>query len=181
MTTIQAPTEAIDRQIKLHKWCLVVVLDKKTPVPFRSGWIERKGGNDQVVILTTEEQMKMRSPFVNAIPWNHFGSKNIGYLYANTHGASVIWDFDDDNMLKFWIPGAAPDGALSLDATVNMIENGGSLIDILETQGHKWPTYNPYPVIGAPSLPSWPRGLPLVDIKNPQCSNTPVASGKLKR
>ena len=62
-----------------------------------------------------------------------------------------------------------------------MIENGGSLIDILETQGHKWPTYNPYPVMGAPSLPSLPRGLPLVDIKNPQCSNTPVGSGKLKR
>ena len=102
-------------------------------------------------------------------------------MYAITHGASVIWDYDDENMLKFWIPGAAPDGTLSLDATVDMIENGGSLKDILEPQGHKWPTYNPYPIMGAPSLPSWPRGLPLVDIKNSQCSNTPVGSGKLKR
>ena len=125
--------------------------------------------------------MKITSLFVNAISWNHFGCKNIGYLYAITHGASVIWDFDDDNMLKFWIPGAAPDGALSLYATVDMIENCGSIIDILEPQGHKWPTYNPYPVMGAPSLPSWPRGLPLVDIKNPQFSITPVGSGKLKR
>ena len=180
MTTIQAPTEAVRRQVKLHKWCLVVALDKKSPVPFRSGWIEGEGGNDQVVILTTEEQMKMRSPFVDAIPWNHFGCKNIGYLYAITHGASVIWDFDDDNMLKFWIHGAAPDGAPSLDATVDMIENGASLIDVLEPQGHNWPTYNPYPVMGAPSLPSWPRGLPLVDIKNAQCSNTTIGSRKLK-
>ena len=125
--------------------------------------------------------MKVRSPCVNAIPWNHFGCKNIGYLYAITHGASVIWDFDGENMLKFWISGAAPDGALSLDATLHMIENGGSIIDILETQGHKWPTYNPYPIMGAPSLPSWPQRLPLVDIKNPQCSYSPVGSGKLKR
>ena len=25
------------------------------------------------------------------------------------HGAKVIWDFDDDNILNFWVPGAAPD------------------------------------------------------------------------
>ena len=84
-------------------------MDKKNLVPFKTGRIEGEGGNYQVVILTTEEQMKMRSPFVNAIPWNDFGCKNIGYLYAITHGASVIWDFDDDNMLKFCMLGAAPD------------------------------------------------------------------------
>ena len=33
------------------------------------------------------------------LPWNHFGRKNIGYLYAILHGATMIWDFDDDNML----------------------------------------------------------------------------------
>ena len=56
-------------------------------------------------------------------------------------------------------------------------------IPVLEPQrgAVSWPTYNPYPIMGAPSLPSWSRGLPLVDIKNPQCSNTPVGSGKLKR
>ena len=79
------------------------------------------------------------------------------YLYAITHGAIVIWDFDDDHMLKFWIPGAAPAGAPSLDATVNMVlSKKASNIDALEPQGHDWPTFNPYPALGAPTLPSWP-------------------------
>ena len=33
------------------------------------------------------------------LPWNHFGRKNLGYLYAIQHGADVIFDFDDDNEL----------------------------------------------------------------------------------
>ena len=39
----------------------------------------------------------------NIIPllnWNHFGRKNVGFLYAMHHGAEVIYDTDDDNILK---------------------------------------------------------------------------------
>ena len=32
------------------------------------------------------------------IPWNHFGRKNVGFLYAIAHGAHVIYDTDDDNI-----------------------------------------------------------------------------------
>ena len=178
LTTIWEPSEAVRRQVKLHNWCLVIVSDIKTPTEYRTGWVEGEG-NDKVVILTTDDQENMNSPFVNTIPWNHFGRKNIGYLYAIEHGASVIWDFDDDNMLKFWIPGAAPPGAPSLDATVNMIvDNDASDIDTLEPRGHNWPTFNPYPALGAPALPMWPRGIPLVDIKKPQCSNTTIKGTK---
>ena len=49
-----------------------------------------------------------------------FGRKNIGYLYAIANGAAVIWDFDDDNILKFWIKGASPDDFLEID---HFIEN----------------------------------------------------------
>jgi hypothetical protein len=35
----------------------------------------------------------------SVLPWNHFGRKNIGYLYAILHGATTVWDFDDDNIL----------------------------------------------------------------------------------
>ena len=178
LTTIWEPSEAVRRQVKLHNWCLVIVSDTKTPVQYRTGWVEGEG-NNKVIFLTTENQKNMNSPFVKTIPWNHFGRKNIGYLYAIEHGASVIWDFDDDNMLKFWIPGAAPAGAPSLDAVVNMVvDEDASDIDTVEPRGHDWPTFNPYPALGAPALPSWPRGLPLVDIKKPQCSNTTIKGTK---
>ena len=180
LTTIWEPSEAVRRQVKLHNWCLVIVSDTKTPVPYETGWVEGEG-NGEVVVLTTKIQETMDSPFVRTIPWSHFGRKNIGYLYAIMHGASVIWDFDDDNMLKFWIPGAAPAKAPSLDAVVGMIaSNEATVVDVLHPQGHNWPTYNPYPVLGAPNLPSWPRGLPLADIKKEQCSNTTVTNTKLQ-
>ena len=32
------------------------------------------------------------------MPWNHYCRKNIGYLYAIEHGATIIYDTDDDNV-----------------------------------------------------------------------------------
>ena len=179
LTTIREPSEAVHRQVKLHNWCLVIVSDAKTPSEYDTKWIEGEG-NSHVIILTTNMQKGLASPFVNAIPWGHFGRKNIGYLYAINHGASVIWDFDDDNMLKFWIRDAAPDKAPSLDAEFELIAGKDtSVIHVLQPKGHDWPTYNPYPALGSPILPSWPRGLPLADIKKDQCSNTTIEATKL--
>ena len=166
MTTIFQPTEAVRRQVRLPGWCLVVVGDKKTPPEYETGWIPGIG-NKAVVFLSEKEQKKMNSRFVEAIPWNHFGRKNIGYLYAITHGAEVIWDFDDDNLLKYFIEGAAPDGAPSLNAAVP----SSPAVHVLLPQNHSHPTLNPYPYLGAMSQPSWPRGIPLADIKVSKCSN----------
>ena len=166
MTTIFSPTEAVRRQVRLPGWCLVIVGDKKTPQKYDTGWIPGIG-NKAVVFLNEKEQTKLKSRFVEAIPWNHFGRKNIGYLYAIAHGAEVIWDFDDDNMLKYFIEGAAPDGAPSLNTAVPSPPS----IHALLPDSHSHPTLNPYPFLGAESLPSWPRGLPLVDIKVKKCSN----------
>jgi hypothetical protein len=33
--------------------------------------------------------MAAQFPVVKALPWNHFGRKNVGYLYAILHGARV--------------------------------------------------------------------------------------------
>ena len=65
----------------------------------------------------------MRLPFVDRLPWNSFGRKNVGYLYAISQGAKVIFDFDDDNILKFWLKDASPDPVLDID---NFNENGGT-------------------------------------------------------
>ena len=168
------------RQVKLKNWCLVVVFDKRSPETYDTGWMAGESGNDAVVYLRPDDQTNMHTAqsFVEALPWNHFGRKNIGYLYAIMHGARVIWDFDDDNALKFWIPGAAPPGAPFIDEAIP--ENEEQSIDVLEPKDHIWPTYNPYPALGAPTLPSWPRGLPLDDIKVPNCSDTPLHTVNLK-
>ena len=122
----------------------------------------------------------VKSEFVEAISWNYPGRKNLGYFYAITHGAKIIWDFDDHNLLKFWIPGAAPLGAPSIDASIPVAER----IDILEPHSRHiniCSTWNPYPAMGAPRLPSWPRGLPLDDATNEQCSNSELRSATVSR
>ena len=69
-----------------------------------------------MVFLSHEDQLRMNSSFVNRLPWNSFARKNVGYLYAIAQGAKVIFDFDDDNILKFWIEGASPDPVLDIDS-----------------------------------------------------------------
>ena len=171
MTTIFDVSDAVRRQVKLRNWCLVVIFDKRSAETYNTGWMPGEG-NDAVVFLRPDDQVIMGNAFIDALPWNHFGRKNIGYLYAIMHGAKVIWDFDDDNALKFWIPGAAPPGAPSIDDAIP--ESEEQAIDVLQPKDHNWPTYNPYPTLGAPNLPSWPRGLPLDDIKVSNCSDTPL-------
>ncbi len=161
----------------LQGWCLVVVFDKHSTPTFNTGWNEGEG-HKAVVLLTPDDQKDMKKAFIDRLPWNTFGRKNIGYIYAIMHGAHVIWDFDDDNMLKFWLTGAAPPGAPSLDATVP--ESGNQEIEVREPDGHQWPTYNPYPALGAPTHPSWPRGLPLDDIKVPNHNDMPLKTVKMK-
>ena len=153
-------SEAVRRQVRLHDWCLVIVFEKKPSVNYDPGWYPGRG-NKAVIYLTQDDRKSLSD-----IPWSDTERKVFGYLYAITHGATVIWDFDDNNMLKFWIPGAAPKGAPSIETTIPVTES----IEVREPQGHTWPTYNPYPALGAPKLPSWPRGLPLDDALREECS-----------
>ena len=165
-------SEAVRRQMRMQDWCLVIVFDRELVENYNTRWFTGVGGNT-VVVLTPQNVRLVASlrdsEFVKAIMWNYIGRKNIGYYYAITHGAKNIWDFDDHNMLKFWIPGAAPPGAPSLDAAVPLTEE----VAVLEPHGHTdCSTWNPYPAMGAPSQPSWPRGLPLDDATNITCSSS---------
>ena len=72
-----------------------------------------------IIFLSAISQANLNNEFVDAMPWFSFGRKNIGYLYAIANGAKTIWDFDDDNLLKFWMKGASPDDFLEID---NFIE-----------------------------------------------------------
>ena len=86
----------------------------------------------RLVFLSYEDQVKMPSSFVKQLPWNSFGRKNAGYLYAITQGANVIFDFDDDNIVKFWMKGASPDISLDIDG----FDQFGSTGKMIPRLGH---------------------------------------------
>ena len=167
-------SEAVRRQARLQNWCLVIVLEgQRVLSTYDTEWYAGRG-NREVVYLTREhvKSLSELTALETVIPWSEAGRKMIGYLYAISKGASVIWDFDDYNMLKFWIPGAAPPKAPSLEAVVDLHNNiWTDKVTFREPQGHSWPTYNPYTALHAPSVPSWPRGLPLEDALRDECNN----------
>ena len=72
--------------------------------------------------MTEDDQIDMKLEFVDHLPWNSFGRKNIGYLFAISQGAKIIFDFDDDNIIKFWIKDASIDPVMDVD---NFNEKGG--------------------------------------------------------
>lgn len=74
--------------------------------------------------------------------------KNIGYLWAIKHGASVIYETDDDNVL--------------LDTHITVLDAGEYAAYVA---GETRRTVNVYESFGLPNM--WPRGLPLADIKEP--------------
>jgi len=140
VTTIFALSESMQRTLALGpKWCTVVVADKKTPLASYSvlpknmprDWVDR------LVLFTVEEQetLASTSQYVAAIPWNHFGRKNVGFLFAAKHKAKMIFDFDDDNIL-IDVPAASPsrNSALSVEvpegfAAFNPAQGLGSALE----------------------------------------------------
>ncbi|CEO94321.1 STELLO glycosyltransferase [Plasmodiophora brassicae] len=150
VTTIFEPSDAVKKQANLGPdWCIVIVGDRKSPPVYH---VE---GSSTIVYLDANDQEtfgKEFPEFFSTLNWNHFGRKNVGFLYAIAHGAQAIWDFDDDNILKdhadIKVPGEDEDYSVDLP------------------KDHDFPTYNPYVKMGAPHSPSWPRGIPLTHIKD---------------
>ena len=155
-TVVGSLSISVRRLLQLDEWCVVVV---HTAAPEAERDIVL--GEQRVVYLNSTT-----------------GDKNAGYMYAISHEAMTIWDFDDDHMIKFWIKGAGPPGAPSLEEAMKLL--GAPEIDAMEPRDHTWPTYNPYPMLGASVLPSWPRGLPLSDVRKGHCSNTNITRVRVK-
>ena len=123
-----------------------------------------------IVFLSSADQMALDSPFVQNLPWNTFGRKNVGYLYAISQGAKVIWDFDDDNLLKFWLKRAAPDDVLEIDSFIHYQD-----LPMVQPQSEqKQSVFNPYPVLGSSNSNCWPRGFPLDSIQKQKPQNQMV-------
>lgn len=93
------------------------------------------------------------------MPWNHFGRKNIGLLFAIHHGAKVIYDTDDDNEIQpstswtEWLNQTEPIVSRFFDEPRGPAGSSNVMTASI----------NPYPYFGAPD--TWPRGIPLEDIR----------------
>ncbi|XP_075254814.1 uncharacterized protein LOC142346189 [Convolutriloba macropyga] len=155
--------DAIKNQITLPAdWCIVIVGDMGGPdkYPFNEG----KQG--RVIYLNARDQVQLAAEGVKlseTLPWNHYGRKNVGYLYATASGAQLIWDFDSNNYL------------LSTPAKVfepNLTGNSSETIVLQATPKGKQVTcssFNPMSIMSVGKSPSWLRGLPLDDIKAEEC------------
>ncbi len=89
ITSIFQPTEAIETFAALKDYQLVVVGDKKTP----ADWNYKN-----CTYLNIDDQVSLAASFANSIPYNHYGRKMLGYVYAMQQGADIIIDTDDDNI-----------------------------------------------------------------------------------
>ena len=136
ITSIFSPTIAVETFAALKDYHLIVVGDKKTP----AGW-----HHDNCTYLDTGKQLELSASFANAIPYNHYGRKMLGYVYAMQQGADMIIDTDDDN-----IPN---EGWSFPDFTGNFQSSAASL---------GW--VNVYHHFSDQHI--WPRGLPLRNIRD---------------
>ena len=171
VTTIFEPSAAVNVTCsRLPDWCLVIVADKKGPPRYRVD------GPCAPIYLSVDDQeaLAATSDFVAGLPWNHFGRKNVGYLYAILHGATAVWDFDDDNELL--VPtgdllagcaGQTPHRAAGTErrSMPHGRTTGAASCTMSTLASRKLNIVNPYPLLGATHF-SWPRGFPLQQINN---------------
>ncbi|XP_067670219.1 uncharacterized protein [Haliotis asinina] len=135
LTTISHPTPDVQFLVNISGWNVVVVGDTKTPAKWRL---------PNCTYLSLEDQQKLPFETVGFLPRNSYARKTVGYLYAISNGAQMIYETDDDNrpqdLLKNFVQERTMWG---------LIYKGGSF-------------FNPYRHFGQPTL--WPRGYPLSSI-----------------
>lgn len=138
ITTINPVTETIRKHMDNEEYDVIIVGDKKTPDCYK---------NENCIYLDVDAQEKLFPRLSKLIPYNHYGRKNLGYLFAVKRGYEVIYETDDDN-----IPFNDFDNVLNFDSDVKTIqENDSEWINIF-----KYFTNNNW---------IWPRGYPLSHIK----------------
>jgi hypothetical protein len=89
ITSIFAPTKAVNKIAAMPDYQLVVAGDKKSPADWQA---------NQVKYLSVVDQEAQGFRLSEKLPFNHYGRKMMGYLHAIQAGAQVIIDTDDDNI-----------------------------------------------------------------------------------
>lgn len=139
LTTINPPKKEVFELAKYKDWFLISVGDLKTP----AGW-----HIDDTIYLSPKTQDKLFPRFSKVFPWKMYARKNLGYLYAISNKAKVIYETDDDMLPYANFP---PKIDKNMQATVL---SGKKFINILNffSKGEKHPF--------------WLRGFPLDHINN---------------
>lgn len=184
-TTIAKPTDALLQQMRLpDNWCMVIVGDQKGPDSI-DAFLPIDIQRHHVVYLNVKDQnmfLEEYAPsFGNLLPWNHFGRKNVGYLFAIYQKAQLIWDFDDDNILDHSFLNESNsfsdkygDASQSRLAPEKMLEQlcgihkNVTIVATPQPMQYECDSLNPYTSAGAP-FNTWPRGLPLRHIYKEDC------------
>jgi len=95
-----------------------------------------------------ENENTLAAKFVKAVPYGHPSRKNLGYLYAISHGARFLFDFDDNVLLMRNASGAILD---PID------ENPSTSVAMPMLARN---VFNYHALMNASVPTSWPRGFP---------------------
>lgn len=153
ITTINGITDTIQKHIN-SVYDVIIVGDKKTIDVFTTNitqFCEPTDNNKQklkekrCIYLDIELQDSLFGNLSRLIPYNHYGRKNLGYLYAISQGYTTIYETDDDNI---------PYDNFDLFPE-NIVE--------LEDKNHRWINIFKYFTNGSHI---WPRGYPLSIVKS---------------
>lgn len=133
-TTINAPTEAVERFDAMVDWHLIVIGDLKTPQDYRL----KRGA-----YLGPAEQERYDKPFSDAIGWNCIQRRNFGLLIAHDMNAEVVAVVDDDN-----IPSAdwGKDLMVGREAEVRYFETDLPAFDPVGATNHSQLWHRGYPL-----------------------------------
>lgn len=134
ITSIFPPTLAVAKFAQFTDWKIIVVGDKKT----MQNW-----SYPNVEFVSVSDQEKLNIPLVDALPWNSYTRKNIGYALAISRGAQIIYETDDDNIpLENWI------GEPKFDSEEEVFSDKGFInVYSLFTDKQVWPRGFPLPLV----------------------------------
>jgi hypothetical protein len=158
LTTIQNPTNCVEKWAKLLPDEIIAVGDRKTP----SGW-----NSPGVKFLDITEQENTEFKLSAFLPENHYCRKMLGYLQAIKDGANIIFDTDDDNepYPHCWSNGAP---VPSSDHNAFIVSSN--------YQGF----VNPYSFYTPEGIKAWPRGMPLQEITCPHTNLANLSANSAK-
>jgi len=133
-TTINPPTEAIEKFDAMRDWSLVVIGDLKTPADYKL----KRG-----VYVSPKEQEKYDRKLSDAIGWKCIQRRNFGLLWAHDMGADMVAVIDDDNIpYEGW-----GENLLLIDSVlVNYHETNLPAFDPIGATNHKEIWHRGYPL-----------------------------------
>src|SRR5262245_8693510 len=137
ITTIQEPTESVHRLLNALRGTSspLIVIGDKKG----PANFDVEGAR----FVPLEAQLKLEFEISRQLPTGHYSRKNVGYLIAIAERASSIYETDDDN------------------APLDLWRARCETIDARAVAGPGW--INVFPAFT--SLPIWPRGFPLDEIR----------------